>query len=113
MSTNKQDQWFQPGDKVMRVSRVKMPGGTAHPYPDQDAQEGKIYCVSHCWVGGHGRNVILLVGLPVHHRPNGEPRGWFAANFRKVEEIKLCVAAVQRVKKPQTVTVKIPRNSRL
>lgn len=99
------DQWFNPGDKVMRVSRGNpFRLGYFVPAP-KDAVEGEVYCVTQCWKATQGWNLVLFTGFPIEFSSNGELCGFLAANFRRVEEIQLCVNAVKQIKQPQPVTV--------
>ena len=94
--------YFKPGDKVMRVNPGHRPGN----YPGNDIpgfpQMGQVYCVEDFYEGPQF-NAVMLVGFGGwrRHPIDGSPVGWRAADFRKVEEIKLCVAAVQRTQQPQ------------
>jgi hypothetical protein len=95
MNTN--DQWFEPGDKVVRVTTVakSLPGVKWKPLPGGPwAPYGRVMCVSACWNDGK-RNRVYFVGVPEAH-------GFLAACFRKVEEIKLCVRAAEKFSQPQT-----------
>lgn len=100
MNTN--DQWFEPGDKVMRVSYANKLGLPLLPSPSltEKTDFGNVLCVERCFPLG-AWNRVLFVGV----KPRGvlPERGFFACCFRKVEEIKLCVQAVQR--KPEPVRV--------
>lgn len=89
----KDDQWFEPGDKVMRVSNNT--GGGAIKDGSGLAPFGKVFCVVDCCGSEHG-NLINFAGilLPKNH-------GFRAANFRKVEEIQLCVRAAEAMKTPK------------
>lgn len=96
------DQWFSPGDKVMRVSRGNpFRLGFFAPAP-KDAVEGEVYCVSACWQSDHGWNLVTFVGFPREFYANGVEKGFLAINFRRVEEIKLCINAIKHTKQPQT-----------
>lgn len=90
----KNDQYFEPGDKVMRVTagdklfpRDIFFGGnglTSVPY-------GAVVCVS--WFEADAiANRVAFSGID---------RVFLAACFRKVEEIKLCVNAVKSVKQKE------------
>lgn len=102
MNSLPNDQYFNPGDKVMRVSR----GNPFRPgffiQAPKDALEGVVYCVSACWKSKQAWNLVDFVGFPPELDSNGNQRGFIAANFRRVEEIKLCVNAVHTTKQPQT-----------
>lgn len=67
--------------------------------PNTDAKYGEVYCVSDFWTTD-GYNWINLVGIPSTFDEWGRPCGYLAMEFRKVEEIKLCVAATKRIKAP-------------
>jgi hypothetical protein len=97
------DQYFVPGDKVMRVScgdfkgvdyagKYKIPG------------YGETFCVEDFWEGPCF-NVIMLVGFGGwRYNPlDGTPVGWQSSAFRKVEEIKLCLSALEKKKQKQVV----------
>lgn len=92
----KNDQWFQPGDKVMRVCCFDDVTGrqSCHPLvPETDF--GKTLCVESVCKGPRG-NRVFFVGIQ-----SLSGIGWLAACFRKVEEIKLCAAALKVIKAPQ------------
>lgn len=90
MNTN--DQWFEPGDKVMRVRDSSAPEGNPHtPF-------GKVFCVEKCWAL-HGHNVMTLVGID----PSPYKR-YSTEKFRKVEEIRLCVDALKHSKTQEIQT---------
>ena len=83
MNTN--DQWFEPGDKVMRVK--------ASDYAEWQKMTpfGKVFCVKDCWFCAFdGRPTMRLVGLEQHAS--------LTERFRKVEEIRLCVDALKHSK---------------
>jgi hypothetical protein len=91
----KNDQYFEVGDKVMRVARIQV-------RPDQaigidDPEYGLVYCVTQIWRGRRGWNLIKLAGM----RNSSERHGYLAINFRRVEEIQLCVSAAKHVNKPE------------
>lgn len=92
----KNDQWFEPGDKVVRVCWGDSLGiDPSRINPTVEAPEGDVYCVTHFRNNGSW-NEIWLAGF-------GEPPtedGFFAACFRRVEELRLCVEAAERMKKP-------------
>jgi hypothetical protein len=96
MRTN--DQYFQPGDKVMRVGDNTPGARLAHelaPPPDARPKYGVVYCVEDFWEGPQ-RNVVMLVGFGGWTYCDGFKAGWPAASFRKVEEIKICLAAARQ-----------------
>lgn len=103
----KNDQWFEPGDKVMRVGG----NGTGYPQalhkcPNGAPQLGKVYCVSECWRGLY-TNLITLTGFDPVIDKLGRKVGFPAFAFRKVDEIKLILSAIQKkeVKREEVVTV--------
>lgn len=89
------DQWFEPGDKVMRV---------ADQYADTDALGGGppfnvVLCVARFSEDPEG-NLVECVGYPILE--DDETEWWdSASDFRKVEEIQLCVRAAEAMKKPK------------
>ncbi len=83
----------------MRVSMAEYPMATYRA--ENDAHFGIVYCVRDCWRSGTGHVIFSIVGIPEVLRPNGSKCGWVTANFRKVEEIQLCVKAEEHAKKPQ------------
>jgi hypothetical protein len=95
------DQYFQPGDKVMRVALSwQIPGLKVRPDASLDPRTdfGRVLCVSHCCKRPRmAGNRVFFVGIEGRRRP---AQGWCAACFRKVDEIKLCVAAVKRKESP-------------
>jgi hypothetical protein len=103
------DQYFQPGDKVMRVAIVtQIPGVRvrADAALDPRTDFGRVLCVSHCCK--HPRmagNRVFFIGIISEREPD---QGWRAACFRKVDEIKLCIAAVKHKQAPveQPIEVK-------
>ncbi len=86
------DQWFEPGDKVMRVDNSNLP--TTH-FGDgsTDAPFGKVFCVEHCQERLHFNSVTLI----------GVCGCFLAKNFRRVSEIQLCVRASKRIPAPVKV----------
>lgn len=95
------DQYFQPGDKVMRVMEdapllALFPIKVRHPNPPEF---GRVYCVERCFAGGVC-NLVHLVGIWHDTTADGRPKGFPAMMFRRVEEIKLCVRAANHVLKP-------------
>lgn len=95
----KQDYWFEPGDKVMRVAYgpevAKFDKWLPH---SSEAEKGRVLCVHACWRADNGWNYVTFVGVPI--TPGS---GFLACCFRKVEEIKLCVKAAQKVGEPVEV----------
>lgn len=92
------DQFFQQGDKVMQVLDEE---GFIIQYglgrDSAKTEKGKVYCVSEfisnlffvC-------NAVRFVGVEM---PSSE--SYFIAKcYRKVEEIKLCIKAVETIKQP-------------
>lgn len=107
----KNDQYFQPGDKVMRVNPNASHGGYEEPdKPSSFPVMGQVYCVEGFYEGPLW-NTVMLVGFGGwrYHPINGTPVGWRAAWFRKVEEIKLCVEAVKS--HPVQVPISVPRET--
>lgn len=94
------DQWFEPGDKVMKVSNCNL-GKNIHP--QGSTQMGKVYCIEACWRGLHC-NAVNFIGFDQIFGVRGLRLGWPAQDYRKVEEIKLCVKAANFVTKPQELT---------
>lgn len=87
------EQFFQPGDKVMRVATIsRRPVGPEYA-PKRVPQFGEILCVEDCWGTTIG-NQVMFAGFGGPYFFNGRKTGWQAEAFRKVEEIKLCLAAV-------------------
>lgn len=97
----KDDQWFSPGDKVMRVAGntsgrplINEPHGNGPKY-------GVVYCVED-FIEYSNCNVVMIVGFGGWRTSiNGLRTGWPAASFRRVEEIRLCVEAANKVSKPE------------
>lgn len=88
---------FKPGDKVMRIA-------CDPPFPGiQDANGdgirvapyNNVFCVKVCWVDEAGLTMCSFVG--VDHSPF---IGICTHNFRKVEEIRLCINAVKKQTHP-------------
>lgn len=93
---------FEPGDKVMRVDRTNH-GVKAKPAP-VEAQWGVVYCVEACWPSPRGDVYLMrLSGFPRVFHKSGTEVGFICPNFRKVEEIRLCVEAAKKVKKREPV----------
>lgn len=93
----KDDQWFNPGDKVMRVAYSPqlgaIPGLRILPLvPETDF--GNVLCVEICWED-RGVNRVKFVGIELD-----SDHGWRAACFRRVSEIRLCVEATKRSASP-------------
>lgn len=105
MST-RNDQWFEPGEKVIMVSDTIEDG---IQYDEASSPEiGPTYCVSNFWTDPDGDNWIQLVGFK--YEPASAyfyEQGELARDFRKVEEIKLCVEAVRKVKQLDTEIQKV------
>ena len=95
------DQWFKPGDKVMRVSVAPVKPRKA-VVCEKPVELGTVYCVSDFYEGPEF-NAVMLVGFGGFRRVRGNPYpvGFEARAFRKVEEIKICVAAANHAKAPQ------------
>lgn len=97
------DQWFQPGQKVLRaVAADPTQPEEAHFYSDM-VPFGVVFCVDRCFECPGGYNVLWFTGLPIPYEDHDS--GWVAANFRAVEEVRLCVEAAQHVKKPERTKV--------
>jgi hypothetical protein len=97
MNTNSQDQWFEPGDKVMRVAEAHLLGFPNCSGPIARGTEfGNVLCVQSCVVL-NGINRVFFVGIESH---NGRP--FFACCFRRVTEIQLINRATRR--QVETVT---------
>lgn len=98
MSTKIQDQWFSPGDKVMEVDVEAAMEQTVPGYADAEkvpTKPGAVYCVEKFTTfSPTGWNAVWLVGVDC------EPDGLFAAEFRRVEEIRLCMSALRKEGKP-------------
>lgn len=95
------DQYFQPGDKVMRVRYGQTPDGFARTGNPQGPVFGKVYYVQAVLRAVCGWNAMTLVGVPT----SPGKIGYLCYNFRRVEEIQLCVRAAERAKKPEEQTV--------
>lgn len=95
------DIYFKPGDKVMRVYPGREHGIPAtHGYPVM----GSVYRVEDFYEGPDF-NAVMLVGFGgFKYDAFGQPIGWRAKHFRKVEEIRLCVAAVKHTQSPVETT---------
>lgn len=94
------DQWFRVGDKVMRVGSHRPDGNLLTNYTGGIPQYGQIYCVEDFWEGPQF-NVVMLVGFGGWRiDPWGRKVGWCATAFRKIDEIKLCIEAANKIKKP-------------
>lgn len=64
----------------------------------KDAEEGNVYCVEDAFQSLDGDHVITFTGFPKETNEMGLVIGFVAANFRKVEDIKLCVSAAEKAK---------------
>jgi hypothetical protein len=95
----KNDIYFEPGDKVMRVaSECRHTGRKSNT--GKAPEFGKVYCVEDFYEGSEF-NVVMLVGFGGWvYDSRGRPVGWRAINFRKVDEIKICLRAVESLKAP-------------
>lgn len=99
-TTMNNDQWFEPGEKVVRVCELRnvLPGIPSNKLPiHPDTDFGKILCVHSCEYNIVA-NLVHFVG--VQPRDNTEMFGWVAACFRRISEVQLCVKAAQHFKKP-------------
>lgn len=93
MSTQIQDQWFSPGDKVMEVDVESSMNEAADGYREAEYSQTKlgiVYCVERFEACPNDWNAVWLVGIE-----NGT-EGLYAAEFRRVEEIRLCLSAVKK-----------------
>ena len=92
------DQWFSPGDKCMRVSNaceLRLPHNDILP---KGSETGKVVCVVEFKDNYPIPNFVRFAGF----------EGWFyAANFRRVEEIQLCVKAAEQMKAPKKQEVEV------
>ena len=89
------DQWFEPGDKVMRVSG-NPEGGSIYKTDRRKPRYGEVLCVEDFYEGPQF-NAVMFVGFGGWAYDGlGRPIGWRASCFRKVDEIKLCVEAVEK-----------------
>lgn len=98
---NTQDQWFEPGDKVCRVSEAGKLGLSWAVRHSHDTSYGRVLCVEDCWQGCDGLNRLIFVGVP----RNPENAVWYACCFRRIEEIQLCVRAAEKFKQNEEVEV--------
>jgi len=95
----KNDQWFEPGEKVARVCMGWDLGLTSLQFGPihEDVDFGMVLCVKECiaqkTTTGIQTNGVSFVGI-------NYPYYFRAACFRRVEEIKLCIAAVKKAKEP-------------
>jgi hypothetical protein len=101
MFMNTNEQWFQPGDKVMRIAYAADLGlNSANVAVNPATDFGIVLCVEHCWRPRLAPcNAVDFVGV---FPKSNESRGFAAACFRKVEEIKLCVRAAEKFHQPAT-----------
>ena len=88
----------------MRVEPRSIPGTMA--CDSGTPQMGVVYCVEDFWEGPQF-NVVMLVGFGGWRYQCGMPTGWRATYFRKIEEIKLCIAAVKQTSAPVLVNIKM------
>ncbi len=90
----KQDYWFEPGDKVMRVCFAQDLGFSSGLPLTPETDFGRILCVDHCEALTNSNRVwfVGIVGKGGY--------GWVTSCFRKVDEIRLCVKAAQKVGEP-------------
>lgn len=85
---------FKPGDKVMRVSEKSSVIGLSHSLPEL-LPYGRTFCVKDCYPTYAGPR-MQLVGIELPFMSIGI----ICDNFRKVEEIRLCIEAVKKVTHP-------------
>jgi hypothetical protein len=90
------DQIFQVGDKVMKVCGHNVPGRKV----SIEVPWGVVLCVEDTKILEHGGQGIHLVGFQNTMNRRGQIRWFRSYCFRKVEEIRLCVEAVQHIKDP-------------
>lgn len=102
----KDDQWFEVGDKCLRVRE---------PDPKRDGPEcctelppyapwGEILCVSAFQSHPDG-NTVLFHGYPAFVDENGDEWWEIPDCFRRVDEVRMCIEAAKHVKKPERVEV--------
>ena len=101
-SENVSEQYFNPGDKVMRVGSISLRPIDRSILKRQPPQFGEILCVERCWKNGR-HNYVMFAGFGApYYSSKGYEIGLIAQNFRKVDEIKLCLAAVAHDRAPIT-----------
>lgn len=85
---------FKPGDKAMRVGTVCSPEAiSCSKHGISFPRFGEVLCVEDCRETSLGHQVMFVgFGGPYHF--NGYKTGWNTASFRSVEEIRLCMKAV-------------------
>lgn len=89
-------QWFEPGDKVMRVGYEKtLADNDLVKYLEDDNGStplGRLFYVHQCYIDPlDSQPTMQLVGCSCE---------FLTHNFRKVEEIQLCVKAAEAFKNP-------------
>lgn len=103
---NIQDQWFSPGDKVMEVDVEAAMEKAVPGYRDiknyADTKPGLVYCVERFEEETDWWNGVWLVGVDCG------PDGLYAAEFRRVEEIRICANAVRKIEQPVKVPSTMP-----
>lgn len=78
---------FTPGDKVVRVGG-NTPGVLLSDYPHgRGPKYGLVYVVRDCWIC-RGMALCQFVGFADIFNSAGDPCGWPASAFRKLEEIQ-------------------------
>lgn len=87
------DQWFEPGDKVMRVEYAETLGLINNGITPPETEFGRVLCVTHCTDIPRFGNVVRFVGIE-------DGLGFYACCFRKVSEIQLCVRAARHLSNP-------------
>jgi len=81
----------------MRVEPKAQPGTYMGQTPN--VKIGVVYCIESFYEGPQF-NAVMLVGMGGwRYGDSGLPIGWRATYFRKVDEIKLCIAAVNHSQK--------------
>ncbi len=100
MRTN--DQWFEPGDKVMFIGRTA--GGTVVEVGGGAPKAGVIYCVEDFAAYDYGNQFTVVGGGGwswVSWWP--DPFCYAAQEFRKAEEVRLILQAFSKQPKEQKV----------
>jgi len=104
MVSDMSEQFFKPGDKVMRVGSHSKNAVIVSDIPTRIPQWGETLCVEDCWRTSIG-NLVMFVGFGGPYYFNGLKTGWQASAFRLVDEIRLCVGAVSH----ETISAKSSR----
>lgn len=94
------NQYFNVGDKVARVENN--PGDPGAPSSMKDTPLGVVLCVSETARFADGTQGVAFVDFPKMVLSHTE--WWYSANdYRKVEEIQLCVRAAEKMKTSEEV----------